>query len=99
MYTPSIYSVYMSQTVINFKIDSRLKNEAKEVLDEMGLNFSIAINAYLRKLILEKRIEFTAPEIPNARLRKAIRDADKEHKSGKLKFFTNHKDFEKSLFS
>lgn len=89
----------MSQTVINFKIEKKLKNEAKEVLDQMGLNFSVAINAYLRKLISEKRIEFTVPEVPNARLRKSFRDAEKEIKSGKYKVFTNHEDFEKYLLS
>ena len=89
----------MSQTVINFKTDSKLKSEAKEVLDSMGLNFSVAINAYLRKLISEKRIEFTVPEIPNARLRKAIKDAHKLVKSGKYKIYTNHEDFEKYLLS
>jgi len=89
----------MPQAVINFKIDSKLKSEAKEVLDEMGLNFSVAINAYLKKLILEKRIEFTVPEIPNARLRKAIRDAHKEYKSGKMKVYKTHEDLEKALFS
>jgi DNA-damage-inducible protein J len=87
----------MSQAVINFKIDSKLKKDAKEVLDEMGLNFSVAINAYLKKLIVEKRIEFTVPEIPNARLRKAIKDARQEHKSGKLKFYTDIKEMRKSL--
>jgi addiction module RelB/DinJ family antitoxin len=89
----------MAQTVINFNTDAKLKSEAKQVLDKMGLNFSIALNAYLRKLIVEKRIEFTVPEIPNARLRKAIKDAEKEYKSGKLKFYTNHEDFEKALLS
>ena len=89
----------MSQTVINFKTDSKLKSEAKEVLDSMGLNFSVAINAYLRKLISEKRIEFTVPEIPNARLSKAIKDAHKLVKSGKYKVYTNHEDFEKYLLS
>ncbi len=89
----------MSQAVINFKTDAQLKSEAKEVLDKMGLNFSVAINGYLRKLISERRIEFTAPEIPNARLRKAIKEARQEIKSGKLKFYTNHEDFEKALFS
>ncbi|MFA5936421.1 MAG: type II toxin-antitoxin system RelB/DinJ family antitoxin [Candidatus Paceibacterota bacterium] len=89
----------MSQAVINFKIDSKLKSEAKEVLDEMGLNFSVAINAYLKKLILEKRIEFTVPEIPNTRLRKSIKDGEKEYKSGKMKIYKTHEDFEKALFS
>ena len=89
----------MAQAVINFKIDSKLKSEAKEVLDEMGLNFSVAINAYLRKLIIEKRIEFTTREIPNARSMKAFRDAKREIKSGQYKVFTNHEDFEKYLLS
>ena len=88
-----------NNTVINFNTDPKLKSEAKKVLDEMGLNFSIALNAYLRKLIIEKRIEFTVPEIPNARLRRAIRNGEKELKSGKLKFYKTHDDFEKALFS
>ena len=45
----------------------------------MGLNFSIAFNAYMKKLISEKRIEFTVSEIPNTCLRKAIKNADKEY--------------------
>ena len=87
------------QTVINFKVDSKLKSEAKEVLDGMGLNFSIAFNAYLRKLISEKRIEFTTPEIPNARLRKSIREAHKMIEGGKYKVYKTHEDLEKALFS
>jgi len=87
------------QAIINFKTNAKLKAEAKEILDEMGLNFSIAFNAYLRRLIVEKRIEFAIEEKPNARLRKAIKDADEEYKSGKLKFYTNHEDCEKALLS
>ena len=89
----------MAKVVINFNTDAKLKSEAKQVLDEMGLNFSIALNAYLRKLILEKRIEFTVPEIPNARLRKSFKNAEKEIKSGKYKIYTTHEDLEKALFS
>jgi addiction module RelB/DinJ family antitoxin len=89
----------MAQVVINFNTDAKLKSEAKQVLDEMGLNFSIALNAYLKKLILEKRIEFTVPEIPNARLRKAFRNADKMIKSGKYTVYKTHEDLEKHLLS
>ncbi len=87
----------MAQAVINFKTDAKLKNEAKKVLDQMGLNFSIALNGYLREIISEKRIEFTVPEIPNARLRKSIKKADEEFKNGSLKFYTDVKDMRKSL--
>ena len=89
----------MAQAVINFKTDAKLKSEAKQVLDKMGLNFSVAMNAYLRKLISEQRMEFTVPEIPNARLRKAIRDAHKEYKSGKMKVYKTHEDLERHLLS
>ena len=89
----------MSQVVINFNTDAKLKSEAKQVLDEMGLNFSIALNAYLRRLIIEKRIEFTVPEIPNARLRRSIRNAEKLIKSGKYTVYKTHEDFEKALLS
>jgi len=89
----------MSQTVINFKTDSKLKSEAKEVLDSMGLNFSVAINAYLRKLISEKRIEFTVPEIPNARLRRSIRNAHKEYATGKMVVYKTHEALKKHLLS
>jgi len=88
-----------NNAVINFNTDPKLKKEARKVLDEMGLNFSIALNAYLRRLIVEKRIEFTTPEIPNARLRKSIRNAEKLIKSGKYKVYKTHKDFEKALLS
>ena len=73
----------MNNAVINFNTDAKLKKEARKVLDEMGLNFSIALNAYLRRLISEKRIEFTVPEIPNARLRKSIKEAREEYRDGK----------------
>ena len=90
----------MAQAIINFKTDAKLKAETKKVLDAMGLNFSIAFNAYMRTIITEKRIEFTTPEIPNARLRKAMRETEKEHKEGTLSGpFATHEDFERSLLS
>lgn len=89
----------MAQAIINFKTDAKLKKDAKKVLDEMGLNFSIILNDYLKKIISEQRIEFTTKEIPNARLRKSIKQARENYKNGKLKSFTNLEDFEKSLMS
>ncbi len=89
----------MPNAVINFNTDAKLKSEAMQVLDEMGLTLSVALNASLRKIIAERRIEFTAPEIPNARTRKAFRDAEKEIKSGKYTVYKTHEDLEKHLLS
>ncbi|MCX6751335.1 MAG: type II toxin-antitoxin system RelB/DinJ family antitoxin [Candidatus Nomurabacteria bacterium] len=89
----------MNNTVINFNTNSKLKKEAKKVLDEMGLTLSVALNASLRRIIAEKRIEFTVPEIPNARLKRSFKNADKMIKGGKYKIYKTHEDLEKALFS
>lgn len=88
-----------NNTVINFNTNPKLKKEAIKVLNEMGLTLSIALNASLRKIIAEKRIEFTVPEIPNARLRRSFKNADKMIRSGKYKIYKTHEDLEKALFS
>lgn len=89
----------MTNAVINFNTDAKLKREAMKVLDEMGLTLSVALNASLKKIISEKRIEFTVPEIPNARLRKAFRDAEKEYATGKMKIHKTYESLEKHLLS
>ena len=89
----------MAQTIINFKTNTKLKAQAKEVLDEMGLNFSIALNAYLRNLIIERKIEFRGKEIPNARLRRSIKNAHKEYEVGKMKVYKTFEELEKHLLS
>ncbi len=88
-----------NNAVINFNTNAKLKSEAKQVLDEMGLNFSIALNAYLKRLVVDKRIEFATPEIPNARLRKAFKDAEKEYATGKMKVHKTFESLEKHLLS
>ena len=89
----------MSNAVINFNTDAKLKREAMKVLDEMGLTLSIALNASLKKIISEKRIEFTVPEIPNARLRRSFKNAEKEYATGKMKVYKTYEDLEKHLRS
>ncbi|MEK7060131.1 MAG: type II toxin-antitoxin system RelB/DinJ family antitoxin [Patescibacteria group bacterium] len=89
----------MNNAVINFNTNPKLKKEAMKVLDEMGLTLSVALNASLRRIIAEKRIEFTVPEIPNARLRKSFKDAEKEYKSGKMKIYKTYEELEKHLLS
>lgn len=89
----------MNNAVINFNTDPKIKKEFIKTLDEMGLTLSIALNHAVRKIIAEKRIEFTTPEIPNARLRKAFRDAREEYATGKMKIYKTHEELEKHLLS
>jgi len=86
-----------NNAVINFNTDPKVKKEFIKTLDEMGLTLSIALNHAVRKIIAEKRIEFTTPEIPNARLRKSIKNGEKELKNGKLKFYTDIKKMRRAM--
>jgi addiction module RelB/DinJ family antitoxin len=84
----------MNNAVINFNTDPKVKKEFIKTLDEMGLTLSIALNHAVRKIIAEKRIEFTTPEIPNARLRRSIRNAHKEYATGKMKSYKTFEELE-----
>jgi len=48
----------MEQVNINVKTDKQLKTETEEVLREMGLNLTTAINIYLRTIVKRKEIPF-----------------------------------------
>jgi len=89
----------MNNAVINFNTDPKIKKEFIKTLDEMGLTLSIALNHAVRKIIAEKRIEFTTPEIPNARLRRSIRNAHEEYATGKMKSYNTFEELEKHLLS
>lgn len=89
----------MNNAIINLNIDPKIKKEAMKTADEMGLTLSAAINGLLRKFIIEKRLEFSTPEIPNARLRKAFRDAEKEYATGKMVVHKTYESLEKHLLS
>jgi len=42
--------------VVEAKVDDRLFNEAKEVFDDLGLTYQDAINLFLFKVTLEKKL-------------------------------------------
>lgn len=42
----------------NINIDSQTKKEAVEVLNELGMNLSTAVNIFLKQLVREKALPF-----------------------------------------
>ena len=63
---------------INVNVDEKIKEQAKETLDNLGTNFTNVINMLLRQIILTESIPFEI-KIPklNAKTIKAIEDAEK----------------------
>lgn len=75
----------MANSAININIDSTLKKEATDVLNNLGLNMTTAITMFLTQVVKTDSIPFAIKNHkPNKRLRKAIKEADKIA-SGKIK--------------
>ena len=70
-------------TVISVKVDKATKEAAQEVAKSMGLPLSTLINAYLKQVIVTRRVEFYAPEQMTPKLEKLIGEVEKEIKEGK----------------
>ena len=48
----------MAQAMVNFRMDSQLKNDMESVCKEMGLTPSAAYNLFAKKVTQERRIPF-----------------------------------------
>lgn len=59
---------------IRARADADTKRRAEEILDELGLNPSTAINMFYRQIVLRGGLPFS-PELPNAETRAANEQA------------------------
>jgi DNA-damage-inducible protein J len=48
----------MAQTTINVRIDTELKKEVEDLLNDFGMNLSTAINIYMKAVVRERKIPF-----------------------------------------
>lgn len=66
----------MAAVSTNIKIDPKLKQEAQELFESLGLNLSAAINMFLRQSVREQAIPFRVGNpLPNQETRRAIEEA------------------------
>ena len=81
-------------TVLNFKTDKRLKEEAKKVAQELGLPLGTIMNHYLKELVREKKVLFTSHPTPSKQVMEDLRAMSKDAKAKKnlSPAFTNSKE-------
>lgn len=85
-------------TVISVKIDKDTKEAAQAVAKSMGLNLSTLVNAYLRQVVVTRRVELFAPEKMTPELEKMIGKVEADiKKNGTGPSFNSAKDFISSL--
>ena len=71
----------MAKVATNITIDSEVKKQSQEMLKELGMDLSTAVNIFLRQMLREGRIPFDIKlDIPNEETIKAMND--EEHDLG-----------------
>jgi antitoxin component of RelBE/YafQ-DinJ toxin-antitoxin module len=73
----------MNTAIINIKTDPNLKNELKTVAKDLGLPIGTIINGYLRELVRERRVVFSAPPALNQRTKRLLQTIDNDIRAGK----------------
>jgi addiction module RelB/DinJ family antitoxin len=85
-------------TVISVKVNKELKEQAQEVAKSVGIPLSTLINAYLRQLVVTRRVDFSAPEEMTPEMEKLIAKAEQEIANGAISGpYKTAEEFVKSL--
>jgi len=69
----------MSKTQTTIRVDEKSYTQAKEILSQIGLNYSQAISVFNSMIVLNKGLPFEL-KIPNSETRKALNEL--ENKEG-----------------
>lgn len=71
------------KTLLSIKTDVEVKRGVKKIAEELGLPLSTIINAYLKQLLRERRIDFALPLVPNKKTTNVLRRAHGDYQKGK----------------
>jgi addiction module RelB/DinJ family antitoxin len=85
----------MNTTSLHIKIEPDIKREAQKTAENLGLSLSAVTKALLKQFIRTKRLSVGAsdlPEIPNARTRAHLKQAEEDIKAGRGIKFNNSKE-------
>lgn len=64
----------VATAMVHVRVDEKVKAQAEEALEAMGLSVSDAVRVFLMRVAVEKRIPF-ALRVPNAETRAAMEEA------------------------
>lgn len=86
------HCIYIMNTIINVKVDQAVKKKAKKVAQDLGLNLSGVVNAYLRQFIRSGSLFVSSRfEEPSQMLISAIKEAEQDKKNKTVKSFASPK--------
>jgi addiction module RelB/DinJ family antitoxin len=85
----------MNTTSLHIKIEPAIKEKAQKTAEELGLSLSAVMKVLLKQFIRTKRLSVGVrdmPEIPNARTRQVLKQAEEDIKAGRVLSFASAKD-------
>ena len=63
-------------TNILIKTDSKLRDSAKEVAEDLGVSLTTAVNAFLKQFVRDRRLELVSyPKVKASKLRQWAKDS------------------------
>lgn len=69
----------MAKVSTNISIDVEIKSKAQDMLTDLGLDLSTAVNIFLRQMLRQREIPFAISQnVPNALTLKAMDDAEND---------------------
>ena len=77
-----------TKTMLNIKIDSKLKRKAQKMAKSFGLPLSVVVSRKLEEFTRDNRLVFEKPLVPNAKTAKLIDDSLRDYKAGKMENFS-----------
>lgn len=83
----------MAATIVSARTDEQVKKQASEILGNLGLDMSGAINIFLRAIIRERGIPFAIVEEPDeeykALIKKTISERLERSKDPNTKYYSS----------
>jgi DNA-damage-inducible protein J len=69
--------------MIHVRVDDKVKTQATETLEAMGLSVSEAVRLFLHRVVTDQALPFEV-KVPNAKTRAAMTEADEIVRSSRL---------------
>ncbi|GEM_PF-6482371 len=85
------------KTTMIVKTDKELKEKAREVAASFNMTLSSFINASMKQLVRDRRVEFSSGPNPSKLLLDSIAEAQEEYGSGDYKVFKSVNSLKKHL--
>lgn len=88
----------MNTITTSIRTDSQLKQAADQLFADLGMNFSTAVNMFLRQAVREQGLPFRPTrDVPNAETLAAMREADRIATDPNVQGFTSVDDLFEDL--